>query len=81
MATKHAQRESRYGRNAGSGANEPKQHEKKEQRQDWVRRQGGDQTRPGTKPHPADEPRGVDTKGAQQTATLPHLEGSEQGPR
>ncbi|HET7726908.1 MAG TPA: hypothetical protein VFK54_06220 [Candidatus Limnocylindrales bacterium] len=36
---------SRYGRNPGSGSNEPKQHERKEQRPDWVPRQGGDQTR------------------------------------
>jgi hypothetical protein len=35
----------RYGQNAGSGNNEPKHHEKKEQRPDWVSRQGGDQTR------------------------------------
>ena len=35
----------RYGQNSGSGSNEPKHHEKKEQREDWVSRQGGDQTR------------------------------------
>jgi hypothetical protein len=38
----------RYGHGGpGSGANEPKRHEKKEQREDWVPRQGGDQTDTG----------------------------------
>jgi hypothetical protein len=39
----------RYGRGSGggSGNNEPKRHERKEQRPDWIHRQGGDQTRPG----------------------------------
>ena len=38
----------RYGRGAtGTGSNEPKHGEKKEQRDDWVHRQGGDQTRDG----------------------------------
>ena len=37
--------DTRYGRRAGSGANEPKRHEKKEQAPDWRPRQGGDQTR------------------------------------
>jgi hypothetical protein len=69
------------GQNPGSGANEPKSHEKKAARGAWMRREGGDQTRPDTKPDPADEPQGVDTKGAQQVGTLPHLEGAEQGPR
>ena len=81
MATKHAQRETRYGQNSGSGANEPKHREKKESHPDWIHRQGGDQSRPDARPDPADEPKGVDTKGAQPTATLPHLEGAEQGPR
>ena len=40
-------RDTRYGHNAGSGANEPKRHERKEQRPDWKPRQGGDQTRSG----------------------------------
>jgi hypothetical protein len=35
----------RYGQRSGTGANEPKHGERKEQREDWVRRQGGDQTR------------------------------------
>jgi hypothetical protein len=34
----------RHATNAGSGANEPKREERKEQRR-WVSRQGGDQTR------------------------------------
>jgi hypothetical protein len=38
-------RDARYGHNAGSGANEPKRHERKERDPDWVPRQGGDQTR------------------------------------
>jgi hypothetical protein len=35
----------RYGQTSGSGRNEPKHHERKEQREDRVPRQGGDQTR------------------------------------
>ena len=38
-------RDTRYGHNSGSGSNEPKRHERKEQRPDWKPRQGGDQTR------------------------------------
>jgi hypothetical protein len=34
-----------YPHTAGSGGNEPKRHERKEQRPDWQPRQGGDQTR------------------------------------
>ena len=41
----HTRGETRYGHRAGSGANEPKRHEKKEQVADWQPRQGGDQTR------------------------------------
>ena len=37
--------DTRDGHRAGSGANEPKRHEKKEQAPDWRPRQGGDQTR------------------------------------
>lgn len=38
--------DTRYGRNPGTGANEPKHHEKKERpERGWVSRQGGDQTR------------------------------------
>ena len=33
----------RYGKNSGSGANQPKRDEKKEQ-EDWSSRQGGDQS-------------------------------------
>jgi hypothetical protein len=72
--------DTRYGQNPGSGANEPKHSEKKERRPDWIHRQG-DQSRPGTKPLPEEEARDVNTKGAQQTGTMPHLEGAEQGPR
>ena len=38
-------RDTRYGHNSGSGSNEPKRNERKEQRPDWKPRQGGDQTR------------------------------------
>jgi hypothetical protein len=38
-------RDTRYGQNSGSGSNEPKRDERKEQRPDWKPRQGGDQTR------------------------------------
>lgn len=38
-------RDTRYGHESGSGSNEPKRHERKEQRPDWRPRQGGDQTR------------------------------------
>jgi hypothetical protein len=92
MATKDEP--ARYGQNPGSGSNEPKHHEKKEQRPDWIHRQGGDQTRsgggaesrpddPGRRPPggQSDEAQGKATRGAQETATMPHLEGSNQGPR
>jgi hypothetical protein len=39
------ERDTRYGHRSGSGANQPKDHERKEQRPDWKSRQGGDQTR------------------------------------
>ena len=43
----------RYGNaGQGSGANEPKGHERKEQHENWVPRQGGDQTRTGEGEHP-----------------------------
>lgn len=91
MATKD--QPARYGQNSGSGSNEPKDHEKKEQHPDWIQRQGGDQTRSGdgaARPQdgedgrrggPSDEAQGKATRGAQETATLPHLEGAHQGPR
>jgi hypothetical protein len=87
------QEPTRYGHNPGSGSNEPKHGEKKEQRPDWVHRQGGDQSRPGDSPpvpediRPAapseasDEAQGKATRGAQVTANLPHLEGANQGPK
>jgi hypothetical protein len=49
-------RENRYSHTSGSGSNEPKQHERKEQRPDWKPRQGGDQTR-------GDQTRGDQTRG------------------
>jgi hypothetical protein len=39
--------DTRYGHRSGSGANEPKRHEKKEHAPDWRPRQGGDQTGSG----------------------------------
>lgn len=41
------ERDTRYGHKSGSGSNEPKRIERKEQRPDWNPRQGGDQTRGG----------------------------------
>ncbi|HET9521672.1 MAG TPA: hypothetical protein VFO73_11545 [Candidatus Limnocylindrales bacterium] len=48
----------RYGTNAGSGSNEPKHNERKEER-GFVSRQGRDQTRPGgtDQPEPAEDER------------------------
>ena len=87
------QRETRYGHTSGSGSNEPKRHEKKEQADDWQPRQGGDQTRPGSptanpEPDRPDDDRlsndarsqGKQTRGHDEVATRRHLEGSEQGP-
>jgi hypothetical protein len=55
-------RDTRYGHRSGSGANEPKRHERKEQDPDWRPRQGGDQTRgdedrtdPRSKPRDGDD--------------------------
>jgi hypothetical protein len=82
----------RYGHRSGSGANEPKRHEKKEQASDWQPRQGGDETRGDedvqrdafTRPGPTDplgdRSQGKETRGKDEVATRRHLEGSEQGP-
>jgi hypothetical protein len=84
--------DTRYGHRAGSGANEPKRNEKKEQAPDWQPRQGGDQTRAEAdaplerdatgKDAIARDPRsmGKTTRGHDEVATRRHLEGSEQGP-
>ena len=40
-------RKTRYGQNAGTGANETKQHERKEQRLDWKPRQWRPDARSG----------------------------------
>ena len=45
MGMTNQEREKRYGHNSGSGANQPKRHERKENRPDWKPRQGGDETR------------------------------------
>jgi hypothetical protein len=85
------QGDTRYGHRAGSGANEPKRSEKKEQAPDWRPRQGGDQTREPDEPPERDatgkdaiarDPRsmGKATRGHDEVATRRHLEGSEQGP-
>jgi hypothetical protein len=85
--------DTRYGQNPGSGANEPKRHEKKEQDPDWRPRQGGDQTRgdedaardaftrPGPSDPGGDRAQGKETRGKDVIATRRHLEGSEQGPQ
>jgi hypothetical protein len=86
----HQQGDTRYGHRAGSGANEPKRSEKKEQSADWRPRQGGDQTREPDEAPERDatgkdaigrDPRsmGKATRG-HEVATRRHLEGSEQGP-
>ena len=83
----------RYEHRAGSGANEPKRHEKKEQDPGWQPRQGGDQsrgqedlahdafTRPGPSDPGGDRSQGKQTRGRDEIATRRHLEGSEQGPQ
>jgi hypothetical protein len=68
----------RYGHESGSGSNEPKGHEKKEQRPDWVSRQGGDQTSPDERP--SDEAQGKHSKPPADVLTRRHVEGAEQGP-
>ena len=81
-----AKNDTRYAHGSGSGANEPKHHEAKEQRPDWRSRHGGDQTRAEspTEVDPRDatgeKARGKATRGSDVTANRPHLEGSEQGP-
>jgi hypothetical protein len=40
-----SERDTRYGHRSGSGSNQPKRHERKEQDPEWRPRQGGDQTR------------------------------------
>jgi hypothetical protein len=40
-----SERDTRYGQRSGSGSNQPKGNERKEQDPDWRPRQGGDQTR------------------------------------
>ena len=85
--------DTRYGHRSGSGSNEPKAHERKEQHADWKPRQGGDQTSPGEPKSPVEQPRpnddrlsrddrsqGKGTRGHDEVATRRHLEGAEQGP-
>jgi hypothetical protein len=80
MKAKH---DTRYGHRSGSGSNESKRHERKEQDPDWRSRQGGDQT--VTDPPPSDPTgdmsQGKRTRGPDVNANRPHLEGAEQGPR
>jgi hypothetical protein len=85
--------DTRYGHRAGSGANEPKRREKKEQDPAWRPRQGGDETRgeedlqrdayikPGRNDVGGDRSQGKETRGKDVIATRRHLEGSEQGPQ
>ncbi len=84
--------DTRYGHRAGTGANEPKRNEKKEQAANWTPRQGGDQTRVAADDPPERDATGKDelardprsmgkaTRGHDEVATRRHLEGSEQGP-
>jgi hypothetical protein len=85
--------DTRFGHHSGSGANEPRRHEKKEQDPGWQHDQGGNQTRGDhdptrdgfTKPGPSDasgdRSQGKETRGKDEVATRRHLEGSEQGPQ
>ena len=84
--------DTRYGHRSGTGANEPKRNEKKEQAPDWRPRQGGDETRgdedlqrdayikPGPSDPGGDRSQGKETRGQDVVATRRHMEGSEQGP-
>jgi hypothetical protein len=78
--------DTRYAHRSGSGANEPKRHEKKESKPDWMPRQGGDQTRSDAENEQRrrdpglDKAQGKATRGHDEVATREHLEGSEQGP-
>jgi len=74
--------DTRYGRRSGSGSNEPKGHERKEQDRTWRSRQGGDQTAsdPTASDPTGDKSQGKATRGRDVTANRPHLEGAEQGP-
>jgi hypothetical protein len=85
--------DTRYGHRSGSGSNEPKRHERKEQDPDWRSRQGGDETGSSDPGPRAEQPRphedrlseddrsqGKGTRGHDEIATRRHLEGSEQGP-
>ena len=62
--------DTRYGHRAGSGANEPKRHEKKEQAPDWRPRQGGDQTR-------SDPEKERELEGQREATLRPEAEGAE----
>jgi hypothetical protein len=79
--------DTRYGNRSGSGANEPKRNEKKEQAPDWKPRQGGSESRSDpenerqSRVDPTrDKAQGKATRGHGEVATRRHLEGSEQGP-
>lgn len=77
-----AKKDTRYGHRSGSGSNEPKRHERKEQDPDWRSRQGGDQTatEPTASDPTGDKSQGKATRGPDVVANRPHLEGAEQGP-
>jgi hypothetical protein len=69
--------DTRYGHRSGSGSNQPKGSERKEQDPEWRSRQGGNQTAD----KPDERSRGKRTQVPHDVATRPHLEGAEQGPR
>ena len=72
-------RDTRYGYQSGSGANEPTS-ERQEQAPDWEPRQGGDRT--GTDPRDPGGAmtRGKGTRSPAEPGLREHREGSEQGP-
>ena len=78
---KPATGDTRYGHRSGSGANEPKGHERKEQDPAWTSRQGGDQTAADPRDPTGTMARGKATRAPDEPRTREHREGSEQGPK
>ena len=64
--------DTRYGHRAGSGANEPKRHEEKEQAPDWRPGQGGDQTR-------SDPEKQRELEDQREATLRPEAEGADPG--
>src|SRR4051794_39230407 len=72
--------ETRYAHRSGSGSNEPKHAEKKEEAPDWKSRQGGDQPRDDPGDATSNVTSGKGPRGNDEVGARRHLEGSEQGP-